>query len=115
MIGAHGRPQPDLVEWMTLVARHTKPAGAPGPLAHDVPARWQRTGRLVLTGQEDCFLPPGRLSRAVEERLGVPLGVLAGLGHLSVDDDPSGLGRVILGRLKESGPVVIERATGSSR
>lgn len=34
---------PALVEWMALVARHTKPSGAPGPMPSTVTARWSAT------------------------------------------------------------------------
>jgi pimeloyl-ACP methyl ester carboxylesterase len=115
MLSAPHQPRSDLVEWMALVARYTKPAGAPGPLDPGVPARWHGTGRLVLSGQHDCFLPPARLSRAVETSLGVPLGLLPALGHLSVEEDPVGLSRLILETLQDSRPAVGERTRESSR
>jgi pimeloyl-ACP methyl ester carboxylesterase len=102
MLAADRRPQPTLVEWMSLVARHTRPAGAPGPLAVGVTSRWRQTPRAVLSGQRDCFLDPVGLGRAVEERFGVPLKVLPGLGHLSVEDDPVGLSSAILRTLRRT-------------
>jgi pimeloyl-ACP methyl ester carboxylesterase len=86
---APGREPPEeLVDWMTLVARHSRPVGAPGPLPSPVLARWRGTPTLVLSGEHDCFLPPDRLTRAVRGGLGTDLVVLPGTGHLSVDDDP---------------------------
>lgn len=82
-------PEPWLVEWMTLVARHTKPVGAPGPLPGSLLDPWRKIPRGVVSGEHDCFLPPGMLAPPVRERLGVELGVLPGLGHLSVLDDPA--------------------------
>lgn len=96
LVGRGRQPQPDLVQWMTLVARHTRPAGAPGPLAPGLLTRWHQTPRVVVSGERDCFLPPGSLGRAVEDRLGVRLGVLPGLGHLSVADDPSSVSALLL-------------------
>lgn len=86
---------PALVEWMTLVARHTIPGGAPRPLPAAVTARWHTTPRLAVSGERDTFLPPSRLAPAVRDHLGIELTVLPGLGHLSVAEDPATLATVI--------------------
>jgi|1186.fasta_scaffold03316_2 pimeloyl-ACP methyl ester carboxylesterase len=88
LVGPDRQPQPELVEWMTLVGRHTRPTGAPRPLTPRLLTRWRHTSRMVLSGEQDCFLPSEPLGRAVEERLRVRLDVLDRLGHLSVADDP---------------------------
>jgi pimeloyl-ACP methyl ester carboxylesterase len=113
LVGPGRQPQPDLVQWMTLVARHARPAGAPGPLDPGLLARWRRTPRVVLSGERDCFLPPQTLGRAVQERLGVQLGVLRGLGHLSVVDDPTGVSALLATALdphqhSSTGPTLTE-------
>ncbi|MFI9297083.1 alpha/beta fold hydrolase [Streptomyces gardneri] len=69
---------------MTLVARHARSSGAPG-LAH-VPSR--SVPRRVVTGEHDVFLPPRRLRPAVRRTLGVELGVVAGAGHLVIEERP---------------------------
>jgi pimeloyl-ACP methyl ester carboxylesterase len=96
-MSAPGRaPAEQLVEWLTLVARHTRPVGAPGPLPDHVLARWRGTPVHVLSGEHDCFLPPHVLAPAVRERLGTGLEVLPGLGHLAVEDDPAAVAREVL-------------------
>jgi pimeloyl-ACP methyl ester carboxylesterase len=97
LVGPGRQPQLDLVQWMTLVARYARPAGAPGPLDSGLLTRWRQTPRVVLSGEHDCFLPPQALGRAVQEQLGVRLGVLPGLGHLSVADDPTGVSDLLAG------------------
>ncbi len=103
---APGRtPEPTLVDWMTLVARHTTPSGAPGPLPAAVTARWRTIPRVALAGEHDTFLPPARLGPAVRHRLGVDLTPLPGLGHLSVDEDPLRVAAAIIAVLpEEHGP-----------
>jgi len=88
MLGPGGRPDSGLVDWMTLVARHTRVSGAPGPFPAPITARWHSTPRVVMSGEHDCFLPPPRLGPAARTRLGIDLTVLAGLGHLTVAEDP---------------------------
>lgn len=84
-------PDRRLVEWMTLVARHTKPTGAPSSLPSAVTTQWSATPRIVLSGEHDCFLLPKLLGPAVQEHLQVELEVLPGMAHLSVDDNPVGV------------------------
>ncbi|MFK0259048.1 alpha/beta fold hydrolase [Streptomyces sp. NPDC090445] len=83
-MGAPGyAPRADLVEWMTLVARHARSSGAPG-LAE---AR-RKVAYRVVTGAHDTFLPPHRLGPAVRARLGAGLDVVPDAGHLLVEERP---------------------------
>jgi pimeloyl-ACP methyl ester carboxylesterase len=97
------RPDARMTDWMTLVARYTKPTGAPGPLPAAVTARWSNTPRSVLSGAHDCFLPTDRLRASVREVLGVDLTVLAGLAHLSIEEDPAGVAERLIGALPSAG------------
>jgi pimeloyl-ACP methyl ester carboxylesterase len=53
----------------------------------------RRQGRSVrvLVGEHDCSFPPARVDRAAREHLGAPVQVLAGRGHLAVEEDPEQL------------------------
>jgi pimeloyl-ACP methyl ester carboxylesterase len=82
MLAPEARPRPALVEWMTLVARDSRSSGAPGI----VPLPATAVRRLVVTGEHDVFLPPRRLGPAARTRLGVPLRVMPGAGHLVVEE-----------------------------
>jgi pimeloyl-ACP methyl ester carboxylesterase len=82
------RPADDAVEWMTLAARGSRTAGAPGPLPAVTVQRWRAVPRRVLSGEQDCFLPVQRLRAAVEAQLGVELQTLSGAGHLAPDEQP---------------------------
>ncbi|MCX4986601.1 alpha/beta fold hydrolase [Streptomyces sp. NBC_00572] len=84
MYAGSGTPRPELVDWMTLVARHARSSGAPGLAT--VPDR--RVPRRVVTGEHDVFLPPRRLEDAVRRRLGVELGIVEGAGHLVIEEEP---------------------------
>ncbi len=91
---APGRPpREELVDWMTLVARHSRSSGAPGAAA--LPAR--SIPRLVVTGEHDVFLPPQRLGPAVRGSLGAELGVVSAAGHLVVEERPAYLARLLDG------------------
>ncbi|WP_082317680.1 alpha/beta fold hydrolase [Streptomyces sp. NRRL WC-3549] len=82
---APGRqPRPELVEWMTLVARYARSSGAPG--GAKLPAT--TVPRRVVAGRHDTFLPPRHLGSAVRRTLGIELDVVAGAGHLLVDEAP---------------------------
>jgi pimeloyl-ACP methyl ester carboxylesterase len=87
-----GEQSPDdvdvLVEWMTLVARSTRTTGSPGPLPDAVLERWQGADVRALVGEHDAFFPPSRLETPVRDRLGTRLQVVAGAGHLLVDQGP---------------------------
>ncbi|SCK57434.1 Lysophospholipase, alpha-beta hydrolase superfamily [Streptomyces sp. SceaMP-e96] len=84
-------PREELVNWMTLVARHSRSSGAPG--AATLPAR--SIPRLVVTGEHDVFLPPRRLGPAVRGTLGAELGVISEAGHLVVEERPEYLSTLL--------------------
>jgi pimeloyl-ACP methyl ester carboxylesterase len=91
MHAADRRPSTEEAEWMTLVARHTRSTLAPSPLSTSVVGRWREVPHLVLSGERDCFLPVPPLRSAVHEKLGSDLTVIAGAGHLAVDEQPEAL------------------------
>jgi pimeloyl-ACP methyl ester carboxylesterase len=96
MMTAPGRrPRDDLVEWMTLVARHTRPRGAPAPLSAEELSPWKGTPRVALSGQRDCFLPVSRLAAATRNRLAMDVDVLPRAGHLTPVEDPQRLTEAI--------------------
>lgn len=78
------QPRTELVEWMTLIARHARSSGPPG--IADLPPT--ATRRCAVAGEHDTFLPLRRLGPAVRKTLGIDLDVAAGSGHLLVDEDP---------------------------
>ncbi|CAM5351932.1 hypothetical protein GCM10010299_71960 [Streptomyces tanashiensis] len=80
-------PREELVNWMTLVARHSRSSGAPG--AATLPAR--SIPRLVVTGEHDVFL----LGPAVRGTLGAELGVVSEAGHLVVEECPEYLSTLL--------------------
>jgi pimeloyl-ACP methyl ester carboxylesterase len=91
MHGTDQRPTTADAEWMTLVARHTRSTLAPSPLPLAVAGRWRAVPHLVLSGERDCFLPVAPLRSAVHEKLGSDLQVIAGAGHLAVEEQPEAL------------------------
>jgi len=96
MSGPAARPDPALTEWLTLVARDSRTTGAPGALPDEVVSRWTGRPVRVLVGEHDCFFPPARVGRAATERLGSPVEVLPGLGHLAVEEDPELVAGLVL-------------------
>ncbi|WP_205215209.1 alpha/beta fold hydrolase [Amycolatopsis albispora] len=81
----HHVPRPELVEWMTLVARHVRSSTDPGHATiarHDV-------ARTVAVGDADVFLPRHRLAPAAREALGARLEIVDSAGHLVVDEHPA--------------------------
>jgi pimeloyl-ACP methyl ester carboxylesterase len=82
-------PSPALVQWMTLVARHTWSSLAPAPLPEAALRRWARHPVTVATGAEDIFLPPHRLGPAVANRLHTNLAVIPHAGHFAHDEQPA--------------------------
>jgi pimeloyl-ACP methyl ester carboxylesterase len=84
MLAPGHTPRPDLVDWMTLVARHARSSRAPG-LATIQP---DGTPILAATGRHDVFLPPARLGPAVRKKLSTDVDVLDDAGHLVVDEAP---------------------------
>ncbi len=92
MHGRARRPRPELVEWMTLVARHVRTSTDPGAAViarHDV-------RRTVVVGDEDAFLPVRTLAPVVLRSFGVELGVIAAAGHLITDEVPEALADAVL-------------------
>jgi pimeloyl-ACP methyl ester carboxylesterase len=87
MSGPGSDPDPDLVSWLTLVARDTRSTGAPGPLPSSVLDRWHGRPVRVLVGEHDCFFPPERVGPPAA-RLGASVEMLHGLGHLAVEEAP---------------------------
>jgi pimeloyl-ACP methyl ester carboxylesterase len=94
MLGPGRTPRPALIDWMTLIARHTRTSGAPGPLPEATLARL-RTPVAVVTGEHDVFFPPRRLGPATRRLLGADLRVIAGAGHLTNEEDPDRLVAVV--------------------
>ncbi|MCX4803303.1 alpha/beta hydrolase [Streptomyces sp. NBC_01214] len=91
MLAPGHQPRAELVEWMTLVARHSRSSGAPGTA--DLPPR--AIPRLVATGAHDTFLPPRRLARVVRATLGTGLHVIPDAGHLAVEEHPDRLAALV--------------------
>lgn len=63
MHGPTHQPRAELIEWMTLIARHVRSSADPGT------AHIARTGvdRIAVVGQRDVFLPPARLATVVRQ------------------------------------------------
>jgi pimeloyl-ACP methyl ester carboxylesterase len=85
----------DLVEWLALVARSTRTTGAPGPLPDETLDAWERSAVTVVVGEDDRFIPLGRLAAASRKRLGVLPGVVPGAGHLLTEEEPKLVADVI--------------------
>ncbi|WP_188196831.1 alpha/beta fold hydrolase [Nonomuraea sp. SYSU D8015] len=79
----------DLVEWMTLVARHTRTSLAPPPLPGPLLRRWADTPVLVATGTHDRFYPPAGIAGPARALLGTEIIALPGVGHLGPHEDPA--------------------------
>jgi pimeloyl-ACP methyl ester carboxylesterase len=95
--GATRRPTDDAVAWMTLVARGTRTAGAPGPLPTATVRRCRATPRRVLSGEQDCFLPAPRLQAAVRTELDSEVRTLPGAGHLAPEEQPEEIAAAVTG------------------
>lgn len=94
---APGHPAaPDLVGWFTLVGRHTRSDGAPGPVGDDVLARWRATPRTVVTGEADTFFPPTKLAPVARRALEVDPVVVPDAGHLLPHEQPQAVVDAIL-------------------
>lgn len=87
------------VEWMTLVARHSRTSLAPSPLPEPVVRRWEGTRVVVATGAEDRFYPPARISGPARALLGAEVVAVPGLGHLGPHENPALL-PALVGRLR---------------
>jgi pimeloyl-ACP methyl ester carboxylesterase len=79
-------PRADLVEWMTLVAKHTRPVSS-----SDLIRAPSRIPVVVATGEHDTLIPPGRLRPAARRILDVDLTVVPGGGHLVTEELPDQL------------------------
>ncbi|MGY1770752.1 alpha/beta fold hydrolase [Blastococcus sp. SYSU D00813] len=98
MSGPGHDPRPETVEWLALVGRHVRAAGAPGPLPHAVTDAWREVPQRIAVGAHDCFFAPRRLAAALRGRPGGdPLVVLPGLGHLTTEEDPEGVAALVAG------------------
>jgi pimeloyl-ACP methyl ester carboxylesterase len=89
MHAAGSRPPPELIDWMTLVARHCRTTVAPSPLPHAVLRRWREVPRAVLVGAEDCFLPAARLRSSVDTELRTEPRIVGEAGHLLPEERPT--------------------------
>ncbi len=87
---------PDLAEWFTLVGRHTRSAGAPGPVRAEVLNRWRDTPRTVLVGDADTFFPPAKLRPMAEAGLATPITVVPDGGHLLPQEHPQAVADAVL-------------------
>ncbi|MFP1628055.1 alpha/beta fold hydrolase [Streptomyces sp. 5K101] len=56
-----------------------------------------------MVGSADTFLPPALLGRAVERRLGIPLHVVEGAGHL-LPEAPDRMAALVAGFLPSVRP-----------
>ena len=90
------RAPPDLAGWFTLVGRHTRSDGAPGPVGDEVLARWRDTPRTVITGEADTFFPPAKLTPVAERTLGIDPVVVPDAGHLLPHEHPEAVVDAIL-------------------
>lgn len=99
MSGPAHPPQDDLVEWMTLVARACRTTGAPRPLPEDTLTRWKGRDVRVAVGEHDVFFPISKLREPCRTMLGREPLVLAGAGHLLVDEEPDLVSELITGLL----------------
>ncbi|MEU8181661.1 alpha/beta hydrolase [Micromonospora sp. NPDC049047] len=92
LLSAPGRtPRAELVEWMTLVARHTRPVSADDL----VPAATRTVPVVIASGQHDVFLPPDRLRSAAEQRLQLDVDIIPAAGHLVTDEHPDTLAALV--------------------
>lgn len=82
MTGPEQAGQPELIAWMELVGRSCRSSLAPSPLPAAALDRARSTPCLAMVGAHDTFLPHHTLGPTVERRLGIPLHILPGVGHL---------------------------------
>lgn len=88
ILSAPGRaPRADLVEWMTLVARHTRPVSSDDL----VPAAARTMPVVIASGDRDVFLPPDRLRSGARQRIHVDADIIPAAGHLVTDEHPDQL------------------------
>lgn len=78
MLAPGDRPRPELVEWMTLIARHARSSLDPAPAV----VADRAVDRTVAVGEHDRYFPSRPLAVATRRTLGLPLSVLPSAGHL---------------------------------
>ena len=88
MSGPAHTPPDDLVQWMTLVARTCRTTGAPGQLPDAILIGWKGRPVRVAVGEHDVFFPDSKLREPCRTKLGLEPSVVAGAGHLLVDEEP---------------------------
>ncbi|WP_229402713.1 alpha/beta fold hydrolase [Micromonospora okii] len=92
ILSAPGRaPRAELVEWMTLVARHARPVSSDDL----VPAAARTMPTLIASGDQDVFLPPARLRSAAQQRCHVDADIIPAAGHLVTDEHPDQLAALV--------------------
>lgn len=84
-------PRNELVEWMTLVARHVRTSLDPDT----APLPGEDLDRVVVAGEHDRYYPPSALTDRVREGFGQELTVLPDSGHLLIDERPETLAELI--------------------
>ena len=77
-------PRAELVEWMTLVARHARPVSSDDL----VPAAAHTMPVVVASGHHDVFLPPERLRAGARQRIHADADIVPAAGHLVTDEHP---------------------------
>jgi pimeloyl-ACP methyl ester carboxylesterase len=85
MLAPGHQPRAELIEWMTLVAQHTRSSRDPGRTHPKVAL----SNSAVVSAEHDVFFPPHRLDSAVRAVLGVDLHVVPDAGHLVVEEHPA--------------------------
>lgn len=83
------RPPDRLVEWMHIVARHTRTSRAPKPLPPWT-LRAVRAPGVVVLGRHDPFVPPGRAGKIVDALPTARIEIKE-CGHLVTEEDPGTL------------------------
>lgn len=82
-------PEPDLVNWMSLVGRHVRTSLAPPPLRSEEFRALKNVPVEVLSGRHDVFLPPARLTKAIGRQLPTAsFRVVEAAGHLLPHEQP---------------------------
>ncbi|MEV0704241.1 alpha/beta hydrolase [Saccharopolyspora sp. NPDC050389] len=84
MHAPENRPRRELVDWMTLIARHVRSSLDPGRAV----VADRRVDRVVVSGEHDRYFPARALAPALQRSLGLELGVIPSAGHLSTDEQP---------------------------
>ncbi|MER7080907.1 Pimeloyl-ACP methyl ester carboxylesterase [Saccharopolyspora kobensis] len=91
MLAPGDLPRPELVEWMTLIARHARSSLDPAPAV----VADRAVERVVAVGDHDRYFPSGPLAAAARRTLGLPLSVLPSAGHLITEGRPDRLADLI--------------------